>query len=116
MLNKPNASYDNDNAYYGLSYLLDNIKSSSMIHYRGLKNLDKYNNEIVYYGWKQNKYLPFNIDGLNKHFYIQIDANESYNKYWYCFDLIPKIYLDQILELLNNGLRLWKDKDAQYEE
>ena len=116
LLNKPNASYDNDNAFYGLSYLLDGKKSSSLIHYRGLRNLDKYNNEIVYYGWKQNKYLPFNLDGLNIHFYIQIDANEAYNNYYYCFEHIPKIYLDQFLELLNNGLRLWKSKDAQYEE
>ena len=116
LLNKPNASYDNDNAFYGLSYLLDGIKSSSMLHYRGLKNLEKYNNEIVYYGWKQNKYLPFNTTGLNNHFFIQIDANEVYNNYSYCFEHIPKIYLDQFLELLNNGLRLWKSEDVQYEE
>ena len=116
LLNKPNASYDNDNAFYGLSYLLNGIKSSSMLHYRGLKNLQKYNNEIVYYGWKQNKYLPFNIENLNNHFFIQIDANEVYNNYSYCFEHIPKIYLDKFLELLNNGLRLWKSKDVQYEE
>ena len=116
LLNKPNASYDNDNAFYGLSYLLDGIKSSSMLHYRGLKNIKKYNNEIVYYGWKQNKYLPFNIENLNNHFFIQIDANEVYNNYSYCFEHIPKIYLDKFLELLKNGLRLWKSKDVQYEE
>ena len=115
MLNKPNPSYDNDNAFYGLSYLLDGVKSTSMIYYRELNNLAKYNNEIVYYGWKQERYLPFNTTGLNKHFYIQIDANETYNNYSYVFESIPKIYLDQILELLNNGIRLWKDKDVQYE-
>ena len=116
LLNKPNASYDNDNAFYGLFNLLKNIKSTSLIYYRDLENLAAFNNQIVYYGWKQNKYLPFNIEGLNKHFYIQIDANEVYNNYSYCFEHIPKIYLDQILELLNNGLRLWKSKDVQYEE
>ena len=116
LLNKPNASYDNDNAFYGLFNLLKNIKSTSLIYYRDLENLAAFNNQIVYYGWKQNKYLPFNIEGLNKHFYIQIDANEVYNKYSYCFEHIPKIYLDQFLELLNNGLRLWKSKDVQYEE
>ena len=116
LLNKPNASYDNDNAFYGLFNLLKNIKSSSLIYYRDLENLAAFNNQIVYYGWKQNKYLPFNIEGLNKHFYIQLDANEVYNKYSYCFEHIPKIYLDQFLELLNNGLRLWKSKDVQYEE
>ena len=116
LLSKPNASYDNDNAFYGLFNLLKNIKSTSLIYYRDLENLAAFNNQIVYYGWKQNKYLPFNIEGLNKHFYIQIDANEVYNKYSYCFEHIPKIYLDQFLELLNNGLRLWKSKDIQYEE
>ena len=115
LLNKPNASYDNDNAYYGLSYLLDGIKSSSMLHYRGLKNLDKYNNEIVYYGWKQNKYLPFNTTGLNKHFYIQIDANELFNQYPQLFTSIPKFYLEEIINLLNNGLRLWNETVVQYE-
>lgn len=115
LLNKPNASYDNDNAFYGLSYLLDGIKSSSMIHYRGLKNLDKYNNEIVYYGWKQNKYLPFNTIGLNKHFYIQIDANELFNQYPQLFSNIPQNYLEQIINLFNNGLRLWNDVVVQYE-
>ena len=116
LLDKPNASYDNDNAFYGLFNLLKNIKSTSLIYYRDLENLAAFNNQIVYYGWKQNKYLPFNIEGLNKHFYIQLDANEVYNKYSYCFEHIPKIYLDQFLELLNNGLRLWKSKDVQYEE
>ena len=115
LLNKPNASYDNDNAFYGLSYLLDGIKSSSMLHYRGLKNLAKYNNEIVYYGWKQNKYLPFNTTGLNKHFYIQIDANELFNQYPQLFTPIPKNYIELILEMLNNGLRLWNDVAVQYE-
>lgn len=115
LLNKPNASYDNDNAFYGLSYLLDGIKSSSMIHYRELKNLDKYNNEIVYYGWKQNKYLPFNTIGLNKHFYIQIDANELFNQYPQLFSNIPQNYLEQIINLFNNGLRLWNDVVVQYE-
>ena len=115
LLNKPNASYDNDNAFYGLSYLLDGKKSSSMVHYRGLKNLAKYNNEIVYYGWKQNKYLPFNTTGLNKHFYIQIDANELFNQYPQLFTSIPKNYLEEIINLLNNGLRLWNDVVVQYE-
>ena len=115
LLNKPNASYDNDNAFYGLSYLLDGIKSSSLVHYRGLKNLQKYNNEIVYYGWKQNKYLPFNTTGLNKHFYIQIDANELFNQYPQLFTSIPKNYLEEIINLLNNGLRLWNDVVVQYE-
>ena len=115
LLNKPNASYDNDNAFYGLSYLLDGKKSSSLVHYRGLKNLEKYNNEIVYYGWKQNKYLPFNITGLNKHFYIQIDANELFNQYPQLFTSIPKNYLEEIINLLNNGLRLWNDVVVQYE-
>ena len=115
LLNKPNASYDNDNAFYGLSYLLDGIKSSSMLHYRGLKNLDKYNNEIVYYGWKQEKYLPFNTTGLNKHFYIQIDANELFNQYPNLFTSIPKIYIEEIINLLNNGIRLWNDVVVQYE-
>lgn len=115
LLNKPNASYDNDNAFYGLSYLLDGIKSSSMVHYRGLKNLDKFNNEIVYYGWKQNKYLPFNTTGLNKHFYIQIDANELFNQYPKLFTNIPQNYLEEIINLLNNGLRLWNDVVVQYE-
>ena len=115
LLNKPNASYDNDNAFYGLSYLMDGIKSSSMLHYRGLKNLDKYNNEIVYYGWKQNKYLPFNTTGLNKHFYIQIDANELFNQYPQFFTSIPQNYLEEIIDLLNNGLRLWNDVVVQYE-
>ena len=115
LLNKPNASYDNDNAFYGLSYLLDGKKSSSMVHYRGLKNLAKYNNEIVYYGWKQNKYLPFNTTGLNKHFYIRIDANELFNQYPQLFTSIPKNYLEEIINLLNNGLRLWNDVVVQYE-
>ena len=115
LLNKPNASYDNDNAFYGLSYLLDGIKSSSLIHYRGLKNLDKYNNEIVYYGWKQNKYLPFKTTGLNKHFYIEIDSNELFNQYPQLFTNIPQNYLEEIINLLNNGLRLWNDVVVQYE-
>ena len=103
------------NAFYGLSYLLDGIKSSSMLHYRGLKNLDKCNNEIVYYGWKQNKYLPFKTTGLNKHFYIQIDTNELFNQYPNLFTSIPQNYLEEIINLLNNGLRLWNDVVVQYE-
>lgn len=115
LLNKPNPSYDNDNAFYGLSYLLNGIKSTSMFYYRELENLAKYNNEIVYYGWKQNKYLPFNTTGLNKHFYIQVDGNELFNQYPQIFTSIPKIYLEEIINLLNNGLRLWNDVVVQYE-
>ena len=115
LLNKPNPSYDNDNAFYGLSYLLNGLKSTSMIYYRELNNLAKYNNEIVYYGWKQNKYLPFNTTGLNKHFYIQIDAIELFNQYPQLFTSIPKNYLEEIINLLNNGLRLWNDVVVQYE-
>lgn len=115
LLNKPNTSFDNDNAFYGLSYLLNGVKSTSMIYYRELNNLAKYNNEIVYYGWKQNKYLPFNIEGLNKHFYIQIDAMELFNINPNLFTNIPKNYIEMILEMLNNGLRLWKTTEVQYE-
>ena len=115
LLDKPNASYDNDNAYYILFDLLKNIKSTPLIHYRNLENLAKYNNEIVYYGWKQNKYLPFNTTGLNKHFYIQIDANELFNQYPQLFTSIPQNYLEEIINLLNNGLRLWNDVVVQYE-
>ena len=115
LLNKPNASYDNDNAFYGLFNLLKNIKSTSLIYYRDLENLAAFNNQIVYYGWKQNKYLPFNTTGLNKHFYIQIDANELFNQYPQLFTSIPKNYIELILEMLNNGLRLWNDVEVQYE-
>lgn len=115
LLNKPNPSYDNDNAFYGLSYLLNGIKSTSMIYYRDLENLAKYNNEIVYYGWKQERYLPFNTTGLNKHFYIQIDAMELFNRSPNLFINIPKNYIELILEMLNNGLRLWKTTEVQYE-
>ena len=115
LLNKPNASYDNDNAFYGLFNLLKNIKSTSLIYYRDLENLAAFNNQIVYYGWKQNKYLPFNTTGLNKHFYIQIDANELFNQYPKLFTSIPKFYLEEIINLLNNGLRLWNDVVVQYE-
>ena len=115
LLDKPNASYDNDNAYYILFDLLKNIKSTPLIHYRNLENLEKYNNEIVYYGWKQNKYLPFNTTGLNIHFYIQIDAMELFNRNPKLFINIPKKYIELILEMLNNGLRLWKTTEVQYE-
>lgn len=115
LLNKPNASYDNDNAYYILFSLLKNIKSTPLIHYRNLENIEKFNNQIVYYGWKQNKYLPFKTTGLNKHFYIEIDANELFNQYPNLFTSIPKIYLEEIINLLNNGLRLWNDVVVQYE-
>ena len=114
LLNKPNASYDNDNAFYGLFNLLKNIKSTSLIYYRDLENLAAFNNQIVYYGWKQNKYLPFNTTGLNKHFYIQIDAMELFNRNPKLFINIPKNYIQLILEMLNNGLRLWKTTDFQY--
>lgn len=115
LLDKPNASYDNDNAFYSLFNLLKNIKSTPLVYYRILKNLDKYNNEIVYYGWKQNKYLPFKTTGLNKHFYLQIDANELFNQYPQLFTKTPQIYLKEIIDLLNNGLRLWNDVVVQYE-
>ena len=115
LLNKPNASYDNDNAFYGLFNLLKNIKSTSLIYYRDLENLAAFNNQIVYYGWKQNKYLPFNIEGLNKHFYIQIDAIELFNRNPNLFINIPKNYIELILEMLNNGLRLWKTTELHYE-
>ena len=115
LLNKPNASYDNDNAFYGLFNLLKNIKSTSLIYYRDLENLAAFNNQIVYYGWKQNKYLPFNTTGLNKHFYIQIDANELFNQYPQLFTSIPQNYLEEFINLLNNGLRLWNDVVVQYE-
>lgn len=115
LLDKPNASYDNDNAYYILFDLLKNIKSSPLIHYRNLENIEKFNNQIVYYGWKQERYLPFNTTGLNKHFYIQIDAMELFNQYPQLFTSIPKNYLEEIINLLNNGLRLWNDVVVQYE-
>ena len=115
LLDKPNASYDNDNAYYILFDLLKNIKSTPLIHYRNLENLEKFNNQIVYYGWKQNKYLTFNTTGLNKHFYIQIDANELFNQYPQLFTSIPQNYIEEIINLLNNGLRLWNDVVVQYE-
>ena len=115
LLNKPNASYDNDNAFYGLFNLLKNIKSTSLIYYRDLENLAAFNNQIVYYGWKQNKYLPFNTTALNKHFFIQIDAMELFNRSPNLFTNIPKNYIELILEMLNNGLRLWNDVVVQYE-
>ena len=115
LLDKPNASYDNDNAFYWLPYLLNNVKSTSLVYYRNLENLEKYNNEIVYYGWKQNKYLPFNINGLNNHFYIEIDAMELFNRNPNLFINIPKTYIEEILNMLNNGLRLWKTTEVQYE-
>ena len=115
LLDKPNASYDNDNAYYILFDLLKNIKSCPLIHYRNLENIEKFNNQIVYYGWKQERYLPFNTTGLNKHFYIQIDAIELFNQYPQIFTSIPKIYIEEIINLLNNGLRLWNDVVVQYE-
>ena len=115
LLDKPNASYDNDNAFYWLPYLLNNIKSTSLVYYRNLENLAKYNNEIVYYGWKQNKYLDFRLPNLNKHFFIQIDAMELFNRKPKLFINIPKNYIELILEMLNNGLRLWKTTEVQYE-
>lgn len=115
LLDKPNASFDNDNAYYILFDLLKNIKSTPLIHYRNLENIEKFNNQIVYYGWKQERYLPFNTTGLNKHFYIQIDALELFNQYPNLFTSIPKIYIEEIINLLNSGLRLWNDVVVQYE-
>ena len=115
LLDKPNASYDNDNAFYWLIYLINNVKSTSMVYYRNLENLEKYNNEIVYYGWKQNKYINFQPSNLNNHFYIQIDAMELFNRSPNLFTNIPKNYIELILEMLNNGLRLWKTTEVQYE-
>ena len=115
LLDKPNASYDSDNAYYWLIYLINNVKSTSMVYYRNLENLEKYNNEIVYYGWKQNKYINFQTTNLNNHFYIQIDAMELFNRNPNLFTNIPKNYIELILEMLNNGLRLWKTTEVQYE-
>ena len=115
LLDKPNASYDNDNAFYWLIYLINNVKSTSMVYYRNLENLEKYNNEIVYYGWKQNKYINFQPSNLNNHFYIQIDAMELFNRNPNLFTNIPKNYIELILEMLNNGLRLWKTTEVQYE-
>ena len=115
LLDKPNASYDNDNAFYWLIYLINNVKSTSMVYYRNLENLEKYNNEIVYYGWKQNKYMNFQPTNLNNHFYIQIDAMELFNRNPNLFINIPKNYIELILEMLNNGLRLWKTTEVLYE-
>ena len=115
LLDKPNASYDSDNAYYWLIYLINNVKSTSLVYYRNLENLEKYNNEIVYYGWKQNKYMNFQASNLNNHFYIQIDAMELFNRNPNLFINIPKNYIELILEMLNNGLRLWKTTEVQYE-
>ena len=115
LLDKPNASYDSDNAFYWLIYLINNIKSTSLVYYRNLENLEKYNNEIVYYGWKQNKYINFQPTNLNNHFYIQIDAMELFNRNPNLFINIPKNYIELILEMLNNGLRLWKTTEVQYE-
>ena len=115
LLDKPNASYDNDNAFYWLAYLLNNIKSTSLVYYRNLENLAKYNNEILYYGWKQNKYLDFRLPNLNKHFFIQIDAMELFNRNPKLFINIPKNYIELILEMLNNGLRLWTSLEIIYE-
>ena len=115
LLDKPNASYDSDNAYYWLIYLINNVKSTSLVYYRNLENLEKYNNEIVYYGWKQNKYINFQPTNLNNHFYIQIDALELFNRNPKLFINIPKNYIELILEMLNNGLRLWKTTEVQYE-
>ena len=115
LLDKPNASYDSDNAFYWLIYLINNVKSTSMVYYRNLENIEKYNNEIVYYGWKQNKYMNFQPSNLNNHFYIQIDAMELFNRNPNLFTNIPKNYIELILEMLNNGLRLWKTTEVQYE-
>ena len=115
LLDKPNASYDSDNAFYWLIYLINNVKSTSMVYFRNLENLEKYNNEIVYYGWKQNKYINFQPSNLNNHFYIQIDAMELFNRSPNLFTNIPKNYIELILEMLNNGLRLWKTTEVQYE-
>ena len=115
LLDKPNASYDSDNAFYWLIYLINNVKSTSLVYYRNLENLEKYNNEIVYYGWKQNKYINFQTSNLNNHFYIQIDAMELFNRNPNLFTNIPKNYIEMILEMLNNGLRLWKTTEVQYE-
>ena len=115
LLDKPNASYDSDNAFYWLIYLINNVKSTSLVYYRNLENLEKYNNEIVYYGCKQNKYINFQPSNLNNHFYIQIDAMELFNRNPNLFTNIPKNYIDLILEMLNNGLRLWKTTEVQYE-
>lgn len=115
LLDKPNASYDSDNAFYWLIYLINNVKSTSLVYYRNLENLEKYNNEIVYYGWKQNKYINFQPTNLNNHFYIQIDAMELFNRSPNLFTNIPKNYIELILEMLNNGLRLWKTTEVQYE-
>ena len=115
LLDKPNASYDSDNAFYWLIYLINNVKSTSLVYYRNLENLEKYNNEIVYYGWKQNKYINFQTSNLNNHFYIQIDAMELFNRNPNLFINIPKNYIEMILEMLNNGLRLWKTTEVQYE-
>lgn len=115
LLDKPNASYDNDNAFYWLPYLLNNVKSTSLVYYRNLENLEKYNNEIVYYGWKQNKYINFQTSNLNNHFYIEIDAMELFNRNPNLFINIPKTYIEEILNMLNNGLRLWKTTEVQYE-
>lgn len=115
LLDKPNASYDSDNAFYWLIYLINNVKSTSLLYYRNLENLEKYNNEIVYYGWKQNKYINFQTSNLNNHFYIQIDAMELFNRNPNLFINIPKNYIEMILEMLNNGLRLWKTTEVQYE-
>ena len=115
LVDKPNASYDNDNAFYILFGLLKNIKSTPLVYYRNLENIEKFNNQIVYYGWKQEKYLIPNIviDNERTHFYLQIDANDFFLQNQALFNKIPFIYWDNVINMLNNGIRLWKG-DVNY--
>ena len=119
LLDKPNASYDNDNAFYWLySMAGDWNTTTSMVYYRKLENLAAFNNQIVYYGWKQEKYLIPDIDTIlnvvgNTHFYLQIDANDFFLQNQALFNKIPFIYWENIINMLNNGIRLWKG-DVSY--
>ena len=119
LLDKPNTSYDNDNAFYWLYSMGGGWNTTtSMVYYRNLENLAAFNNQIVYYGWKQEKYLIPNIDTIlnvvgNTHFYLQIDANDFFLQNQALFNKIPFIYWENIINMLNNGIRLWKG-DVNY--
>lgn len=106
-----NTSYDQDNAWWEIDRKY-NGNANECITYYDLLNIKKYNNQIVYYGYKIEEYkIPsIEFNATKTHYYLQIDANDFYLRNKELFNKIPFTFLENILQMLNEGVRFWESE------
>jgi len=108
LLPTQNASYDKDNVFYGEAFKANNDrKFYSLLIKRKLGNLSTFNDQVVFYGYIQNRYIipSFEFSNIKTHYYLQIDANEYYLRFKNHFKNIPLKFTNEILQILNEGVR-----------